>query len=131
VQSGVLKYNGMLLVTAILWGSAFVFQREGADVLQPFLFGAIRYALGACFVMPLLVWQKRKVCYADKTINLFTYKTILSGLLIGFFLFAGSTLQQAGLQYTTAGKAGFITESCVVIVPLLAFFVCVLILGWE
>lgn len=116
-----LKYNGMLLITAIIWGSAFVFQREGAASLGPFLFGAIRYALGALVVIPALFWPKEKARKsATSPGSLFSRKTCIAGILIGFFLFAGTTLQQAGLSYTTAGKAGFITESYVVLVPLIS-----------
>ena len=115
-----LKYNGILLITAVIWGSAFTFQHEGAQVLGPFLFGAIRYGLGALVVIPLLFWYKAKTKNSTTVPPLFNRKTLLAGIAIGFSLFAASTLQQAGLYYTTAGKAGFITESCVVIVPIMA-----------
>ena len=117
------KWKGslLLLLTALIWGAAFVAQSAGVEQNGPFTFNAIRLLLGALVLIPCIAlfdkmrhvrlgWRS-----ADK--NLW-----LGGGLCGLALFAGSTLQQFGIQYTTAGKAGFITALYVVFVPLCRLF---------
>ncbi len=111
------KGDLLLLLTALIWGSAFVAQKVGMDHMGPFLFTGIRFALGALVLTPLILLFSRPVSagpLARKGPSL-----LLAGLLAGTLLFAGSILQQIGIIYTTAGKAGFITGLYVVIVPLL------------
>ena len=111
------KGDLLLLLTALIWGSAFVAQKVGMDHMGPFLFTGIRFALGALVLTPLILLFSRPVSAAPlarKGPSLF-----MAGLLAGTLLFAGSILQQIGIIYTTAGKAGFITGLYVVIVPLL------------
>ncbi len=103
----------LLLLTALIWGLAFVFQRSSMEHIGPFSFGALRYGLSALVLMPFAL-KKR-----DKTIAISMDQTIRWGLVCGLFLFAGTSLQQLGLVYTTAGKAGFITALYIVVVPLL------------
>jgi drug/metabolite transporter (DMT)-like permease len=109
-----------LLSTAIIWGSAFVAQRVAAAQLGFFLYNGIRFLLGALALLPLVWWRARTV--ASRA--LFDRRALLDrriwfgGLLAGLILAGASALQQAGLQYTTAGKAGFITGLYVVLVPL-------------
>ena len=107
----------LLLLTAAIWGLAFVAQRVGMTYMGPFIFNAIRFTLGGLSLLPLLVWQNKREERADKR----TKKTSLFPLLFtGLILFAGASLQQIGLVGTTAGKAGFITGLYVILVPLLA-----------
>ncbi|MBD3308992.1 EamA family transporter, partial [candidate division KSB3 bacterium] len=113
-----LKSNLLLLLTAIIWGFAFVAQRVGMDYVGPFTFNGIRFALGALSLLPLLYVNQRHM-RAEIT----PLKTVLvGGALAGSALFIAVSLQQIGLVYTTAGKAGFITGLYVVIVPLLGLF---------
>jgi len=115
-----LKSEALLLLTAAIWGFAFVAQRAGMEHIGPFTFNAIRFALGSLSLLPLLVasrWtgphlQRNFVGNQMKT-------TILSAGFAGLALFAGASFQQIGIVYTTAGKAGFITGLYVVIVPIL------------
>lgn len=113
-----LKGDLLLLLTAMIWGSAFVAQKVGMDHIGPFMYTGIRFALGAMFVTPvMLVFSRYRPFIIKKQEK--TPPLIFAGLLAGVLLFGGSILQQIGLVYTTAGKAGFITGLYVVIVPLL------------
>ena len=116
-----------LMLAAIIWGSAFIFQKMGMDHIGPFTFGAFRFILGS---LPLLVviyiagkLNDRKPLEVRKEITPWTDKTLLiGGLLCGIGSFAGASLQQIGLVYTTAGKAGFLTSLDIVIVPFFMLF---------
>lgn len=114
-------YRFLLLLTAFLWGCAFVAQRVGMDFIGPFGFNGVRFWVGALAVLPLVWWLGRNdtTTYTKppRWLNLPIAYTIL-----GFILFMGSALQQWGLLYTTAGKAGFITSLYIVVVPLLGLF---------
>lgn len=113
-----MKYRFMLLITAIVWGGGFVAQRLGAECIGPFTFNCFRYGIGALCLVPLLLSQKQTASPAvPKGLSLIKACSLLSVLL-----FAGSGLQQIGLAYTTAGKAGFITSLYIVTVPLLGLF---------
>lgn len=113
-RSSPLFTDGLLLTTAAIWGFAFVAQRVGMESVGPFLFNGIRFALGAATLVPFLARRRRRTMPAR------SWKTyLIGGLVTGAFLFLGSSLQQIGLVYTTAGKAGFITGLYVVLVPLL------------
>lgn len=108
----------MLLLTALVWGCAFVAQRTGMETIGPFAFNGLRFWLGALSLFPVLYMNRHKdeETYAapPKGLTLVTASAIL-----GFFLFSGSSFQQVGLIYTTAGKAGFITSLYIVAVPLI------------
>ncbi len=106
----------LLLITAMIWGFAFVAQRVGMKYVGPFTFNGVRFFLGCLPLLPFLARSRRKtspeIPFASKTV-------LLGGILAGLILFTGASLQQVGLVYTTAGKAGFITGLYVVIVPIL------------
>ncbi len=110
----VLQANILLLITAAIWGFAFVAQRAGMAHLGPFSFNAIRFGLGSLSLLPLVLATRRQREFHPSLGRL-----VRSGALAGVVLFAGASLQQVGLVYTTAGKAGFITGLYVVLVPLL------------
>ena len=106
----------MLLLAAVIWGLAFVAQRIGMEHVGPFTYNGVRFFLGVLSLLPLL-WLGRR---SAVLIAPGGWRPILGGgLLAGLILFAGASLQQVGIVYTTAGKAGFITGLYVVIVPLL------------
>jgi len=109
----------LLLLTAVIWGSAFVAQRVGMESMGPMLFTGLRFALGALVIVPFVLAQRRKA----PSDRLDGKRLAWGGTLAGLALFGGSALQQIGLVYTTAGKAGFITGLYVVIVPLLGLLV--------
>ena len=102
----------LLLLTAMIWGSAFVAQRSGMDRVGPLTFLAARSVLTVAALSPLALPRLRKL---DRQALL---RTLLGGLLCGTALFLGSGLQQWGLVTTTAGKAGFLTALYIVFVPL-------------
>lgn len=112
-----MKADLILLLTAAIWGFAFVAQRVGMDHMGPFTFNAIRFSLGAVSLLPVLAYQKKHLSHQVHTPG----TRYLGGILwTGLALFAGASLQQVGLVGTTAGKAGFITGLYVILVPLLA-----------
>jgi len=109
----------MLWVTSAIWGFAFVAQRAGMEFIGPFTFNGIRFLLGSLSLLPIIFWIKYKQAGPSKK-----QKNILKGgLLAGLVLFIGASLQQAGMVYTTAGKAGFITGFYVILVPLIGIFI--------
>jgi len=113
--------NLLLLLTACIWGFAFVAQRAGMEHVSPFGFNGIRFALGALSLLPLLIRPKRlRPQGSEQSIHSSGRFSLLKrGLTAGVLLFGGSSLQQVGIVYTTAGKAGFITGLYVVLVPLI------------
>jgi drug/metabolite transporter (DMT)-like permease len=127
-----LKADLTLLLVAIIWGSAFVAQRVAGQLGSVYLFNGARYLLAALVVLPLAIRAGRaSTSYSQhsptsQAANL-TYKMPREQykwmFVAGFLLFAGSALQQAGMVYTTAGNAGFITALYVVLVPFALFFI--------
>lgn len=120
-----LQSDIMLLITAIIWGSAFVAQKAGA-VLEPFTYNGIRMLIGGLVLIPVIfAFQKlgRGGDIVEKTeAEKAAEKKILikGGLACGIVLCIASNLQQFGLYFETdAGKAGFITSLYIVIVPIL------------
>ena len=116
LNSKTLKAELLLALAAVIWGLAFVAQRVGMEHVGPFTYNGVRFVLGALALLPLL-WINRRLI---PPVGSRDWRPILAGgLLAGLILFAGASLQQVGIVYTTAGKAGFITGLYVVIVPLL------------
>jgi drug/metabolite transporter (DMT)-like permease len=116
VTSKALRAELLLLLTALIWGSAFVAQRVGMDHVGPFTYNGARFLLGALSLLPLLLIRRRSEPLIAPGGGRWLFA---GGLLAGLILFAGASLQQIGIVHTTAGKAGFITGLYVVIVPLL------------
>ncbi len=125
------RANILLLLTALIWGSAFVAQIKGMDNLGPFSFACIRNLVGAVFLIPVIfVLDKLDLNHAQEPDAEKTEaekkaerKILLTGgIACGLALFVAGSLQQVGLMYTTAGKGGFITALYIVIVPILGLF---------
>jgi drug/metabolite transporter (DMT)-like permease len=117
------RSNALLLITAIIWGFAFVAQRVGMEYLGPFTFNAARFTLGSLSLLPLLLISRDERPASENILPRPSLKLVMLGeFSAGFMLFMGMSLQQVGIVYTTAGKAGFITSLYVVIVPILALF---------
>lgn len=114
-----MKGNLILLLTAMIWGTAFVFQSEGMNFVGPYTFNACRTLLAAVVLIPVVLgfklFEKRSGNY--KPVDKKT--TLLGGICCGLVLAVASTLQQIGIVSTTAGKAGFITALYVIIVPII------------
>jgi drug/metabolite transporter (DMT)-like permease len=111
-----MRANMLLLITATIWGFAFVAQRIGAMYVGAFTFNGIRFALGSISLIPLLLYFSKKSPQEKSTSSI--YSATPGGILAGLILFLGATLQQIGLTDTTAGKAAFITGLYIVLVPL-------------
>lgn len=108
----------LLLLVALIWGFGFVAQRAGMEHIGPYTFNGIRFLLGGLCLVPLVLRRSRPPLPSLKE----RIPLAWAGLLAGSFLFVAATLQQVGLQYTTAGKAGFITGLYVVLVPMIGLF---------
>lgn len=118
-----LRANMLLLLTAAIWGFAFVAQRVGSQFVGAFTFNGIRFALGALSLIPLIIYfDKKQKADVESTHELNIKKIIIPGAIVGMVLYAGATLQQIGLIYTTAGKASFLTGLYMVLVPLIGIF---------
>ncbi|MBM6686283.1 DMT family transporter [Faecalicatena contorta] len=111
----------MLFLTAFIWGTAFVAQSVGMDYLGPFGFNGIRSLIGGVALLPCIyILEKINKRTAGEEGS--TKTLIAGGLCCGLALFAASSMQQIGIQYTTAGKAGFVTAFYIVLVPVLGMF---------
>ncbi|HWR61057.1 MAG TPA: DMT family transporter [Clostridia bacterium] len=121
MQKQELKSNMLLMLTAAIWGFAFVAQRVGAQYIGAFTFGGIRFALGSISMIPLLLYFRSKAS-GKETESTDKAEVLKSGVIAGSILFVAAALQQLGLSYTTAGKAAFITGLYIVLVPLLGIF---------
>lgn len=115
-----LKSDSLLLLTAVIWGFAFVAQRVGMEYVGPFIFNGVRFALGSFVLLPLILRKRKHQANSREILTRPSTRTIIfGGGILGLTLFAAASLQQVGLVYTTAGNAGFITGLYVVIVPIL------------
>lgn len=118
--------NGLLLFTALIWGTAFVFQRVGMESIEPITFNAARMALAAVAVgmVALLTQRNGRDFPENRSVEeqkQYKKSTVIGGICCGCFLSLASILQQMGLVYTTAGKAGFITAMYMLLVPIIGF----------
>ncbi len=112
--------SGMLLLTAIIWGVAFVAQSVGMDYVEPFTFNFTRYIIGAVVLLPFLKLGNPGAKKEKKDGRAIVRKSILGGVGCGFLLCIASMLQQFGIMYTNVvGKAGFITALYIILVPVL------------
>ncbi len=115
-MSNQFKSNGILLLASLLWGLAFVAQRQGMLFVGPFTFNGLRFALGALSLVPLLFFMKPVIrkSMLDK-------RLLIGSIMAGIALFFAASFQQLGIIYTTAGNAGFITSLYIIFVPLFGF----------
>lgn len=109
----------LLLLTAIVWGMAFVAQSTGMEHVGPFTFNSVRNVIGGLVLIPVIM-VIRKINGEQRPF--ITKIEFIGGVCCGIALFVASSLQQQGILYTTVGKAGFITALYVVIVPILGLF---------
>ena len=116
------KSFALLLMTAMIWGFAFVAQRMGADYVGAFTFNGIRFALGSISLIPVIFLfeksEEKKEVHTQKMSV--TFKT---GVIAGVILFTASALQQIGIEITgSAGRASFLTGLYTVLVPIFGIF---------
>lgn len=118
-----LKNSLILLLTATIWGVAFVAQSVGMDYVGAFTFSAVRSIIGAIVLLPVILFSDRQRKAAAPNEEKGSRKTLLAGgISCGILLCAATNFQQFGIKYTTVGKAGFITACYIVIVPIIGIF---------
>ena len=110
--------NFVLLLIAVIWGFGFVPQKLGMQYLGPAAFNALRFALGALTLLPVMLLMKSVTATA-----VFSRSTLLMGFLLGALLFGGALLQQISLQYTSIANVSFITGLYAIVVPLIGYFI--------
>ena len=143
VKTHKLRNTFFLLLTAMIWGAAFVAQSVSMDYIGPFTFICLRSVIGGLFLIPVIIVldgirkksqnesadvvnsenilhnieteEKQRLSWKNKQL-------IEGGIICGIFLFFANCFQQTGIQYTTVGKAGFITTFYIIIVPLIGLF---------
>ncbi|MBR5536344.1 MAG: DMT family transporter [Clostridia bacterium] len=122
-----MRGNLMLLLTALIWGTAFVAQSAGMEHVQPFTYNGIRTLIGGLVLIPVIVLfdimkpaSERMSSETQKATN---KRSLIGGVFCGVVLCVASSFQQFGVSMTTAGKAGFITALYIVIVPLMGVFI--------
>lgn len=122
MRTNQLKSSLLLLLTAAIWGVAFVAQSVGMDYIGPFTFNAIRSLIGGLALIPC-IWLMNRGKPKEESPSPQGRKNLwIGGACCGVALAVASSLQQMGIQYTSVGKAGFITALYIVIVPLLGIF---------
>lgn len=118
-----LKYSLLLLLTAIIWGSAFVAQTAGMEYVGPLTFICVRFIIGGLVLVPVIAVHDKILKKNGEEVMKWNDKFLLKGgLLCGIFLFLAASAQQIGMQYTSTGKAGFITAFYIVLVPIFSLF---------
>lgn len=119
-----LKNSLLLLLTATIWGVAFVAQSVGMDYVGGFTFNMARSLIGSAVLLPVIWFMGRNSSKkAEETQGSGSRKDLLwGGLACGILMCLASNFQQFGIKYTTVGKAGFITACYIVLVPILGLF---------
>ncbi|MDP9524731.1 DMT family transporter [Pseudomonas protegens] len=120
MRSQALRADVLMLITAVIWGSAFVAQTSGMDHIGPFLYSGLRFALGSLCLLPLVL---RRTATDRPAEPLLHRGLLLGGMLMGLALALGINLQQVGLMFTSVTNAGFITGLYVIVVPLLGLLI--------
>ncbi len=121
MNTRILRANLLLFTAAVVWGTTFVAQRIGMDYVGPLTYSGVRFAMGSLFLLPFVL-RRRNLGAMTPNGTHGKWLPVWGGCLAGAAMAAGINLQQVGLVYTTAGKAGFITGLYVVIVPILMLF---------
>ncbi len=111
-----------LSCTALIWGTAFVFQSMGNDYMQPFTFSAARNFFGFLVLIPVVIYKIKNSKNEKSNIKIPFKITLIGGVCCGIALTAASLFQQYGIKYTTVGKTGFITALYIIITPILGIF---------
>lgn len=116
------KANILLLLAALIWGCAFCAQSVGMDYLGPFTFNGTRFIIGGLVLLPVIAFLRKSGKNNFNHNKEYYKRLLLSGIACGLCLAVASTVQQVGIIYTSAGKAGFITALYVILVPLFGLF---------
>ena len=142
VKTHKLRNTFFLFLTAMIWGAAFVAQSVSMDYIGPFTFICLRSVIGGLFLIPVIIVldgirkksqnESADVVNSENILHIETEEKqrlswknkqlIEGGIVCGIFLIFANCFQQTGIQYTTVGKAGFITTFYIIIVPLIGLF---------
>ena len=147
VKTHKLRNTFFLFLTAMIWGAAFVAQSVSMDYIGPFTFICLRSVIGGLFLIPVIIVldgirrksqnESANVVSSENTLHniemdiekeekqRLSWKNkqlIEGGIVCGILLFFANCFQQTGIQYTTVGKAGFITTFYIIIVPVVGLF---------
>ena len=117
-----IKYNLLMMLAALIWGSAFVAQRVGMDFNGPYTFNCVRSFIGSLALLPVILTLGRAGAVRQLATRGGRRDLLLGGLVCGAILTAATLFQQVGLTGTSAGKAGFITAQYILLVPLFGLF---------
>ncbi|MGZ0702479.1 DMT family transporter [Pseudomonas piscis] len=120
MRSQALRADVLMLITAVIWGSAFVAQTSGMSHIGPFLYSGLRFVLGSLCLLPLVLRRSTSRCPHEP---LLTRGLLQGGMLMGLALALGINLQQVGLMFTSVTNAGFITGLYVIVVPLVGLLI--------
>ena len=118
----------LLFLAASIWGVAFVAQSVGMDYMGPFTFNGARSLIGGIVLLPLIAVRERSrkknggEAETPEKKKARRKVTLLGGCCCGLAICTASMFQQYGIQYTTVGKAGFITTLYIIIVPIMGLF---------
>ena len=118
--------NLLLILTAMIWGMAFAFQRKGMESIEPLTFTAVRMGLAAVVIgAAALISRNREKRNSQEhdpeTVRIRNKNSLVGGICCGIFLAAASISQQIGMVSTSAGKSGFITAMYILLVPIINF----------
>lgn len=120
----VLRQSALLFLTAAIWGVAFVAQSAGMAYIGPFTYNGVRSILGGLVLLPCIGFLDRIKDGGEHAGEAKAGKQLfVGGLCCGLILFAASSFQQLGIQYTSVGKAGFITAMYILLVPIMGLFI--------
>ena len=114
----------LLIIGAFIWGSAFIFQKQGMDYIDPLAFNGIRNLMGSFVLIPFILISDKRKDREELEKEKKQRKTLVkAGLICGVCLAAASTVQQYALKYTSTGKVGFITTLYIIFVPIVGIFI--------
>lgn len=125
MNNGNLKGTLILLLTALIWGSAFVAQSDGMNYVGPLTFMSTRFLLGGVVLFPVIAVIRKFDIGAKSTFKSFGKElktSVPAGIFCGLLLGIASALQQYGLLFTSVSKAGFLTTLYVIFVPIFSIF---------
>ena len=118
-----LKGSIALLTATVIWGFAFIAQSVGMDLIGPFTFLMVRCLLAVALLVPLSFLLDMGKCTMRESFEKWKNPRLWkASILCGLALFVASSLQQNGLLYTDAGKAGFLTAMYIVLTPIVGLF---------
>ena len=122
MNQNTIKHSLLLLLTAAIWGFAFVAQSVGMDYVKPFTFTTARSLIGGVVLLPVIFYRGHAAGQSGRQRRLCWKAALPGGIICGILLCIATNLQQIGIQYTTVGKSGFITAMYIVLVPIIGIF---------